>query len=106
MSKKTKNNQTPPTETKESHEDIWAKLGKITLIIGLIGGSFKVGCVYTEHKKNLEHLRIENERQWKQQNAMFELQEKVLNLEQELRDCENERKQNEKRGAKVSGRDQ
>ena len=105
MSKKIKNNQTPPKDTNKSHEDLWAKLGKLALIVGLIGGSFKVGCVYMEHKKNLEYLRIESEKQWQQQNELFVLQEKILNLEQDLRDCEKERKQNEKRGAKVSNRD-
>ncbi len=105
MSKKIKNNQMTSTETNKPHEDVWAKLGKLTLIIGLMGGCFKVGCVYTEHKKNLEYLRIENERQRQQQSAIFELQEKILNLEQDLRDCENERKHNEKGGAKISNGD-
>ncbi len=102
MSKKTKHIQTPPTETKKSNDDFWAKLGKWTLFFGFIVISFKAGCIYMEHKKNLEYLRIECEKQLQQQSAIFELQEKIFNLEQDLRDCENERKQNEKRGAKIS----
>lgn len=42
MSKKIKNSQTPPTETKKSHEDIWAKLGKLALIVGNHEGVYEV----------------------------------------------------------------
>lgn len=105
MSKRIKNNQATPDEAKKPYEDIWAKLKRWALVAGLIGGGFEAGCVYMEHKKNLEHLRVENEMQKQQQNDLFVLQEKILNLEQDLRDCENERKHNGKGGAKISNGD-
>ena len=75
----------------------WAAISVIFIILGF---GFKAGCVYEENKKNIEHLRIEKEKDEKQERELFELRVMVLNLTADLRDCENERKQNEGAGAK------
>ena len=77
----------------------WAS---IALMFGLFWGGYEVGCRHEENKKNLEHQRIESEQQERQQSEVFELRERIFNLEQDLRDCEYERKYNGKKGAEIS----
>lgn len=74
----------------------------IALMFAIFWGGYEVGCRHEENKKNLEHFRVENEMQERQQKEVFELREKIFNLEQDLRDCENERKQNGTRGSEIS----
>lgn len=102
MSKTKRNISTRLTGKKKILKELAKKAGKWAIILGAIGSIFKVGCVYMEHKKNLEHFRVENEMQARQQKEVFELREKIYNLEQDLRDCEIERKQHGKRETKIS----
>lgn len=102
MAKKTKYDQSLPIGVQkliQLFNNWWAVLATI---IGAFWWGYDLGSKHEENKKNIEYFRIESEMQEQQQKELFTLREKILNLEQDLKDCENERKQNEGRGKKIS----
>lgn len=105
MAKKTKYNHFLHSGVRQFVKLLNNKWTALAVVIGIFWTGYKFGSKHEENKKNLEYLRIENEMQKQQQNELFVLREKVFNLEQDLRDCEKERKQNESRGAEISKRD-
>lgn len=102
MAKRVKYDQSLPMGVRkliQLFNNWWAVLA---IIIGAFLWGYEWGCKHEDNKKNLEYFRIESEMQKQHQNELFTLREKIFNLEQDLRDCENERKQNESRGKKIS----
>lgn len=102
MAKKTKYNQSLQRGFGQFMKLINNKWTACAIMIGIFWTGYEFGCKHEENKKNLEYLRIESEMQKQQQNELFALQEKIFNLEQDLRECENERKQNESREKEIS----
>lgn len=74
-----------------------SRWGSIVAIIGILGCGYEAGCICEGNRLRLDHIRIENTAQKEQMQELHALQEKVLNLEADLRDCEQERRRNESR---------
>lgn len=65
--------------------------GVIISALTLVGFGFTAGCVLEGNLLRAEHALREVTLQKQQMDEQFKLQEKILNLEADLRDCERER---------------
>lgn len=74
-----------------------SRWGTLTVFVGILGFGYEVGCICEGNRLRLDHMRLENAVQKEQMRELHALQEKVLNLEADLRDCEQERRRNESR---------
>ena len=91
MQPKQKNEESMQPLLKKMLKALSTPWGAIISAFTLVGFGFSAGCVLEGNLLRAEYALKEVNLQKQQMEEQFKLQEKILNLEADIRDCERER---------------